>query len=134
MKAKQIQIADDDATLVRILEVRMRNLGFDAQASHDAMHALMLVHKNLSDLVVIEDVMFAGDGSTVCQRIESDRRLRHMPMILLTHQSEPHMMDCCRELGAYLIIKTLNIWESLKMTIKKILGCDKQCAEICYVS
>ncbi|QQE11011.1 response regulator [Planctomycetota bacterium] len=67
MKAKRILIADDDATLVRILEVRMRNLGFDTQASHDAMHALTMVHKNPPDLPVIVDVMPAGDGLTVCQ-------------------------------------------------------------------
>ena len=53
MKPKTVLIADDDTMLVRVLTVRCRHLGLEVRQASDAMLALVMIHKDPPDLVII---------------------------------------------------------------------------------
>ena len=64
MKPKNVLIADDDAMLVRVLTVRCRHLGLAVRQASDAMLALVMIHKDPPDLVII----LSGITDVGCQR------------------------------------------------------------------
>ncbi|WP_432799258.1 response regulator [Poriferisphaera sp. WC338] len=122
MKPKRILIADDDATLVRILEMRLRHMGFNTQASHDAMHALTLVHRDPPDLVLLDINMPAGDGLAACEMLANDRRLQHIPVVVVTGRSDQKTVDRCHELGVPLVVKNGDVWSNLKHVVGEVFS------------
>src|SRR4029079_809212 len=100
MRPRKVLIADDDACLTRILEVRFRGLGFEPHTSHDAMHALSLIHRDPPDLVLMDILMPAGNGLAACEMLANDRRLRKIPVIIMTGRSDAKTVERCATLGA----------------------------------
>ena len=124
MKAKRIKVADDDAIMVRELEVRLRNLGFDTQASHNMKHALKLVCKDQLLWVGIDNFVPNSNGLIVNQVIESDCRFGCTLVNLSMDHLHLYAIDQCCELKAYLIFMSSSIWKKLKI----IRGCIVECS------
>jgi len=122
MKQKSILIADDHATLVRVLTVRCRELGLLVKSASDAMYALTLIHKEPPDLVLMDVNMPAGNGLSVCEMLSSDRRLSTIPVIVLTGQTDEKTISRCQEIGVHYVAKSPDAWPQLKPLIQQLLG------------
>lgn len=121
MKAKRVLIADDDGALCRILEVRFRNLGVHAVSAHDAMHALVLAHRDPPDLILLDITMPAGNGLAVCEMLRTDRRLVEVPIIILTGRSDAATLERVRALGVPCVAKSGDLWRELRARACEVL-------------
>ena len=125
MKQKRILIADDDAALVRVLVLRCKHIGLHVIGCHDAMHALTLIHKDPPDLIIFDVNMPAGDGIAASEMLAADKRLRHIPIIVMTGQSRDGYTQRCETLGAEYVLKEGDVWQRLKPLISKLLDLKK---------
>ena len=124
MVMKSVLIADDDPMLVRVLTVRCRHLGVEVRQASDAMQALVMIHKDPPDAVIMDVAMPAGDGISACEMMVSDHRLRDIPIIIVTGQSSDAIRERARKMGAHYLLKSPELWTQLKPLLCRLLDLD----------
>ena len=77
-------MADDDADIVRFVEVNLRLEGFQVVTARDGLEALSKALDLQPDVVLLDVLMPRMDGYTVCARLRADHRGAAIPVILLT--------------------------------------------------
>ena len=93
----RILVADDEASIRRILETRLRMQGHEVMAAENGERALELFRGFAPDLVVLDVMMPELDGFAVIERI---RAQSEVPIILLTALSEVSDRITGLQLGA----------------------------------
>ena len=88
--AKTILIVDDDPDIIRLLTVALQREGFRLLSASDGESALAVARAGRPDLVLLDWNMPGRNGLEVCRalRADPDLRLRQVPVVLLTAQSE----------------------------------------------
>ncbi len=124
MRTKSVLIADDDAMLVRVLTVRCRHLGLEVRQASDAMQALVMIHKDPPDLIIMDVSMPAGDGLSACRMLASDSRLQQIPVIILTGQSDEQIREQVGGMGAHYVLKSPDCWQEIKPLVGGLLNLE----------
>ena len=71
--------------------------------------------KNKHYLLLLDIRMPKVDGVEVLRRIKEDRKLRKIPVIMLTTTSEANMIDQCYELGcSFYLVKPVDYYNFMK--------------------
>ena len=79
-----VLVADDDADIVRFVEVNLRLEGYQVAVARNGEQALDKALELLPDLVLLDVRMPGIDGFEVCARLRADPRGAAVPVILLT--------------------------------------------------
>ena len=96
--AKQkILVADDEASIRRILETRLRMIGYDVVTAQDGEEAIALFNKINPDLIILDVMMPKLDGYGVTREV---RRTSDVPIIILTALGDVSERITGLELGA----------------------------------
>ncbi len=82
-----VLIADDEADIVRFVEINLRLEGFEVVTAHDGEDALNKALEMLPDLILLDAMMPRKDGYEVCARLRADARSARIPVIMLTAKS-----------------------------------------------
>jgi CheY-like chemotaxis protein len=80
----RILVADDDVTLVRILETVLAGDGYAVDAAYDGQDALQKALARTYDLILMDVLMPQMDGLEVARRLRASDRYRGTPFIVLT--------------------------------------------------
>ena len=94
---QKILVADDEASIRRILETRLKMVGYDVVVAEDGEEAVELFNKENPDLVVLDVMMPKMDGYGVTREI---RRTSDVPIIILTALGDVSERITGLELGA----------------------------------
>ena len=95
-----VLVADDDADIVRFVEVNLRLEGFQVLTARDGQEALTKALDLLPDVVLLDVLMPRIDGYTVCERLRADQRGAAIPVILLTANFISADEEVARQAGA----------------------------------
>ena len=93
----RILLADDEASIRRILETRLKMAGYDVYTAEDGEAAVNAFNKYNPDLVVLDVMMPKMDGYGVTREI---RRTADVPIIILTALGDVSERITGLELGA----------------------------------
>ena len=93
-------MADDDADIVRFVEVNLRLEGFQVVTARDGQEALAKALEIEPDVVLLDVLMPRIDGYTVCARLRADDRGAAIPVILLTANFITADQEVARRAGA----------------------------------
>ena len=100
MTQQNILVVEDDKHISKLVAYNLEKAGFLCEASTTGEDALTLLDKRQVDLVIL-DIMLPGiDGLETCKRIRQDRRIAHVPIIMLTAKGEEIDRIVGFELGA----------------------------------
>lgn len=94
---QKILVADDEASIRRILETRLKMVGYDVVVAEDGEEAVEVFNKANPDLVVLDVMMPKMDGYGVTREI---RRTSDVPIIILTALGDVSERITGLELGA----------------------------------
>src|SRR5574344_3118398 len=94
---QRIILADDEASIRRILETRLKMAGYDVVTAADGEEAVNAFNKYNPDLVVLDVMMPKMDGYGVTREI---RRTSDVPIIILTALGDVSERITGLELGA----------------------------------
>ena len=94
---QRILVADDEASIRRILETRLKMVGYDVVVAEDGEEAINVFNKTNPDLVVLDVMMPKVDGYGVTREI---RRTSDVPIIILTALGDVSERITGLELGA----------------------------------
>ena len=91
---------DDDASILRIIEMLLTRYGYTVRMAISGEKALELLRTILPN-VLISDVQMPGmSGYDLCQVIKRDKRLQNIPVIFLTGQDAPQDYKAGHDAGA----------------------------------
>ncbi len=85
---KNVLIADDDAVMVRLLELTMRKSGFSVTICRDGPSVLQRVFDRKPDLGIIDLMLPGMSGLELIREFKSDSSLRDIPLIVVTGQGK----------------------------------------------
>ena len=97
----KILIVDDDAALVKMLNVRLLAEGFETELAVDGRTAIELARERTPDLIILDIAMPGVTGVDVIQKLQSTSADHTIPVLIMT--AYPHMIDlvkgydCVRE-------------------------------------
>ena len=95
-----VLVADDDADIVRFVEVNLRLEGYQVVTARDGQEALTKALEINPDVLLLDVLMPRIDGYTVCARLRADRRGAAIPVILVTANFITADQEIARQAGA----------------------------------
>lgn len=81
---KKILVADDEAHILHVVSMKLKNAGFEVLTAVDGEEALELCKSEKPDLVITDYQMPLMTGLDLCKAMRSSEELRHVPAIMLT--------------------------------------------------
>ena len=80
-KKEKILVVDDEPNIRHILETRLTLRGYEVSLAADGEEAILMFHKELPDLVILDIMLPKLDGFGVCNEL---RKESNVPIIMLT--------------------------------------------------
>ncbi|MFL1675587.1 response regulator transcription factor [Paenibacillus dendritiformis] len=81
----RILIVDDDKEIADLIEIYLRNEGYQLFKAHDGVEALSVLERDPVDLVILDIMMPKLDGMSVCLKI---REKQAIPVLMLSAKAE----------------------------------------------
>ncbi len=97
---KRILVVDDEAELVKVIQIRLEFAGYEALAAYDGMEALDKARKEGPDLIMLDLMLPKIDGYKVCAMLKRDTKYNKIPIIMLTACAQESNERLGLELGA----------------------------------
>jgi signal transduction histidine kinase len=85
----EILVVEDSPTQAQRLQHILVRCGYKVTLASNGVEALETMRSRLPTLIISDVVMPQMDGYELCRHVKSDRRLRHLPVILVTAISDP---------------------------------------------
>ncbi len=120
--AKVILIADDEPDLVKVTAFRLRKEGYEIVVVVNGQEVLDFLNKKAPDLILLDVLLPLVNGYEVCQRIKSDARLRHIPVIIITACNIRDVLNKVEEIGADDCLYKPFESEELLKKIRRLIG------------
>lgn len=91
---------DDDASILRVIEMLLSRNGYTVRTAADGEKALTLL-RSMVPAVLITDVQMPGmSGYDLCSVVKHDSRLERVPVVFLTAQGSPQDYKTGHDAGA----------------------------------
>ena len=100
MAGEKILIVEDDKHISRLLKYNLDKAGFKSTAVITGEEAIDILDSKQIDLIVLDIMLPKMDGFEVCRIIKQDKKLSHIPVIILTAKGEEVDRVVGFELGA----------------------------------
>jgi CheY-like chemotaxis protein len=93
-RSRPILIVDDDNDILAIERAVLAEEGFAVREAHNGAEALAEMEKDPPAMIVLDVQMPGIDGPTFARELR--KRLRHVPLVILTAAPDPkHEADRC---------------------------------------
>lgn len=118
----RILVADDDATIRRLMSVFLKTLGYEGEVAEDGSAALEACLMNPPDLLISDIHMPLIGGIELTQRLRADRRFDKMPILLFSASISQGEENNWRTVGADGFVTKPPTLASLKTTLEQMLS------------
>ncbi|KGF69354.1 response regulator PleD [Hoeflea sp. BAL378] len=85
----RILVVDDIPANVKLLEARLMAEYFEVLTAADGITALDICDRTPVDLILLDIMMPGIDGFEVCERLKSNPRTAHIPVVMVTALDQP---------------------------------------------
>lgn len=120
--AARILIVEDDASLRRLLEMRLTIDGYVTRAAADGADALAMLDEWTPDVVVADVMMPRLSGLSLCRAIRDQPRLASIPVILLTARNFDDEIEAVVKLGGVTFMSKPFDAEALNTALRAALA------------
>lgn len=119
-------VVEDEVDLVKALQMRLGNWGFEVVAALDAYEGTKLAMEEKPDLVILDLMLPAGGGVSTLKNIRNSFKVRFIPVIILTGMKDEGTKRKVLELGVSAYMEKPYKDEDLKSAIDKCLQNSEQ--------
>ncbi|MES2407414.1 MAG: sigma-54 dependent transcriptional regulator [Pseudomonadota bacterium] len=120
MSGQQILIVDDEARMLRVLEIMLQKMGHDISCASNGMEALQSLQESPVDLIISDLRMPGMDGTELLNQLRAQGN--HVPFIIMTAHGTIQSAVESMKLGACdYILRPFDI-EALELSINRILA------------
>jgi len=82
--SKKILVVDDEAHILHVVSMKLRNAGFEVITASDGEEALELAEAERPDLLITDYHMPVMNGVELCCEMRKSEALRDIPAVMLT--------------------------------------------------
>lgn len=120
--AKKILLIEDEEIMVNLLQKKLTQEGYEISVARDGEEGLKLIREAVPNLVLLDIIMPKKGGFEVMEVMQKDKRLRKIPVIIISNSGQPVELDRAKELGAkdWLIKTDFDPQEVLDKVVKQI--------------
>ena len=86
---KKVLVIDDDAQIRRVVELKLRNRGYEVLMAMNGQEGLSLIKSQQPDAVVTDIVMPKLDGQALCKQTNHLKKQRPFLTIVMTNRISP---------------------------------------------
>ncbi|MFA5087846.1 MAG: response regulator [Candidatus Omnitrophota bacterium] len=120
---KKILVVDDEADILRLIEVRLKSKGYEVVTAANGQEGLNKAQQEKPELIITDILMPEMDGFLFYKQLKKDPDLAKIPVLVLTARGK--MEDTFRVMGVDdFIVKPFvaeELLEKVKKGIRKIL-------------
>jgi two-component system chemotaxis response regulator CheY len=98
--SKTILTVDDSRTMREMLLLALSDAGFTVVQAEDGMHGLEVLELTVPDVIVTDINMPRLDGFGFIEGVRRHEKLRAVPILVLTTESDAQKKDRARRAGA----------------------------------
>lgn len=120
--SKRILIVDDEASLRTLVRANLEVDGLEVSEAVDGIEAMRMLAESQPDLILLDIMMPGKDGIEVLEDLAADKKLKGIPVILLTAKGEQEDLEKGAALGARGHITKPFDPEQMVRTVKAALG------------
>ena len=96
---KKILIADDNPDLFSILQLQLKDMGYDTVQATNGMQAVDIATAQLPDLILMDIIMPVTDGFEATRLIRQNPKTSSIPILAVTALYDPINEEECLESG-----------------------------------
>jgi len=127
---QKILVVEDDKHISKLVKYNLEKAGFDSTVTITGEEALEVLDREAIDLIILDIMLPKMDGFETCKQIKQDKKLSHIPIIMLTAKGEEVDKVVGFELGADdYVVKPFSPRE-LVLRVKAILKRGKPQEEV----
>lgn len=91
----KVLVVDDDASLVKMLNIRLWAEGYETELAVNGTTAIALASEHHPDLILLDIAMPGVTGVDVIERLEGTDDGKEIPIIIMT--AYPHMIEMVKD-------------------------------------
>ena len=95
-----ILLVEDEKAIVTLIKYNLEKEGFKVFCSETGEDALKIIKEKTPDLVILDWMLPDTSGINVCRQIKLDKKLKNIPVLILTAKGEPDDKIKGLEVGA----------------------------------
>lgn len=115
---RKLLLADDSITIQKVVQLTFIDEGFAVTTVGDGEDAIEKLAEEMPDIVLADVFMPGKTGYEVCERIKSDARFQHIPVMLLVGSFEPYNEAEARRVGANDVLT--KPFQSIRQLVSKV--------------
>jgi two-component system chemotaxis response regulator CheY len=97
---KTVLTVDDSRTMRDMLMIALSGAGYSVVQAEDGVHGLEVLEGTTPDVIITDINMPRMDGFGFIENVRLDKRLRGVPILVLTTESDQAKKDRARAAGA----------------------------------
>ena len=119
---KKILIIEDEEILLGLLQKRLIKEGYEVFVALDGEEGLRMMGEIKPNLILLDIVMPKIDGFGVLEIMRADKKLKKLPVIIISNSGQPVELDRVKKLGVkdWLIKTEFDPQEIIKKVRKQI--------------
>lgn len=121
MDKKRILVIEDEAELVKAVEIRLKSANYEVLVAYDGQEGLEKVKKENPDLIILDLMLPKVDGFKVCRALKFDDKYKHIPIILFTARAQENDKKLGKDVKADAYITKPFDHEALLDKIKELI-------------
>ncbi len=97
---KKILIVDDDASIVRLLSLRLQAKNYEVFNAYDGLECVSIASKEVPDIILMDIKMPRCDGIGAFEKLLQLDTTRNIPVIFMTAYPKAEIMTQLLKMGA----------------------------------
>ena len=120
----KVMIVDDDHFILNMYKIKFEKCGFDLKLATNGQEALDIARSGyVPDVLFIDVIMPVMGGIQFLETIRAEKLFEHVPIVVLTNQSQAHDIDIARKLGVHsYIVKATTVPSEIVDEVNKMFN------------
>lgn len=123
--SKKILIADDEAHILHVLTMKLRNAGYDVITAVDGEEALDLCRAERPDMIITDFHMPLKTGMELCRELHAQEATRDIPAMMLTARDFDLAPEELAEAGVSVVMAKPFAPREVLAKVRQMLGEQK---------
>lgn len=119
---KRIIVADDEAHILHIVSMKLRNAGFEVITAMDGEEALELCRSEKPDMLITDYQMPYMSGLELCLELRKDDATRDIPALMLTARGFDIESEEMQAAGISTVLAKPFSPREVLQTVKEMIG------------
>ena len=124
-RSASVLVIDDQPFFTNMLRGALEQQGFRVLVANSGADGLASAKKNVPDAILLDIEMPVMDGFVVCEQLQKDNAVKHIPIVILTATNNPKLNERAFKAGADIVALKVLPTEKLVNMIRLAIGKGK---------